>query len=179
MTNNDILRRIRYALELTDSQMAGAFAHGGATVSNKDVIAYMAKESDDDAVYCPDALLSQFLDGLIIGRRGPRKEGSPAAAPPSDELTNNAVFKKLRIALSMQETEVLAAMAAGGQKLSKGELSALFRNPTHKHYRSCGDQILRNFLNGLTRLRRSPQPGDIPAPPKEPAPLKEPAPPAE
>jgi len=156
MTNNDILRRIRYALELTDAQMGEAFAHGGVKCSKKEIISYMAREHEEDAVYCTPALLGQFLDGLIILKRGPRKDGAPLPPPPK-ELTNNDVFKKLRIALSMQEKEVLAAMAAGGQKLSKGELTALFRNPNHKHYRLCGDQILRNFLNGITRLRRSPK----------------------
>ena len=157
MTNNDILRRIRFALELNDAQMVAVFAQSQVTLSEAEVVAYMAKEHEANVKVCSGTLLAQFLDGLILENRGPRKEGAPVA-PPVEELTNNGVFKKLRIALSMQEKEVLAALAAGGQKLSKGELSALFRNPSHKHYRACGDQILRNFLNGLTRLRRSPKP---------------------
>ena len=166
MTNNDILRRIRFALDLSDPQMVKTFAKGGAKVSQDEVVANMAKEGEANAVECSDTLLGQFLDGLILERRGPRKEGSPAPKPDAD-LTNNAIFKKLRIALAMHEKDVLAALAAGGQKLSKGELTALFRNPEHKHYRTCGDQVLRNFLNGMTRLRRSPKTGDMPAPPKE------------
>ena len=166
MTNNDILRRIRFALDYTDGQMVAAFAKGGATVTEKEVVANMAKEGEPNAVECSDTLLGQFLDGLILEKRGPRKEGSPAPKPDGD-LTNNAIFKKLRIALSMQEKDVLATLAAGGQKLSKGELTALFRNPGHKHFRTCGDQILRNFLNGMTRIRRSPKTGHTPAPPRE------------
>ncbi len=166
MTNNDILRRIRFALDLNDGQMVEAFGKGGAKLSQEEVVANMAKDGEPNAVECSDALLGQFLDGLILEKRGPRKEGSPAPKPVS-ELTNNMIFKKLRIALSMQEKDVLSTLAAGGQKLSKGELTALFRNPEHKHYRTCGDQILRNFLNGMTRLRRSTKPGQQPAPPKE------------
>lgn len=156
MTNNDILRRIRFALDQTDAQMVQIFGTGGLTLTEADVLSYLGREGEADTVECPDSALGAFLDGLILERRGPRQDGSPAPESP-ERLTNNAVFKKLRIALSMHEKDVLATMAAGGQRLSKGELSALFRNPSHKNFRPCGDQILRSFLGGLTRLRRSPK----------------------
>ena len=108
---------------------------------------------------CPDTALAAFLDGLIVQRRGPRKDGSPAPEAP-EQLTNNAVFKKLRIALSMHEKEVLSTMAAGGHKLSKGELSALVRSPGHKNYRPCGDQILRSFLGGSPDCAARPNPAN-------------------
>ena len=38
--------------------------------------------------------------------------------------------------------------------VTKPEMSALFRQPGHKNYRACGDQMLRNFLKGLTRRVR-------------------------
>ena len=156
MTNNDILRRIRFALDQTDAQMVEIFGTGGLTLTEAELLGYMGKTGEPGTVECPDTALAAFLDGLIVQRRGPRKDGSPAPEAP-EQLTNNAVFKKLRIALSMHEKEVLSTMAAGGHKLSKGELSALFRSPGHKNYRPCGDQILRSFLGGLTRLRRSPK----------------------
>ena len=95
------------------------------------------------------------MDGLIIERRGPPPAGK-TLPPPADALSNNATLKKLRIALNLREEEMLSTLKAGGHPMSRGELTALFRKPYHKHYRECGDQVLRKFLNGLTkRLRPS------------------------
>lgn len=155
MSNNDVLRRLRYALNLSDEHMVAIFALADRDLTTDQVCALMAKEGEEGAVECSDALLAGFLDGLILDRRGPRKPGAPVpAAPP--ELTNNAILKKLRIALTLHEDAMLSILAAGGQPFSKGELTALFRKPDHKHYRACGDQVLRHFLQGLTqRLRPS------------------------
>ena len=165
MINNDILRRIRYALDLPDVRMVEVFGLGGQTVTQEQVRTFMLSEDQQDeeyAVSCSDALLGGFLDGLIIDRRGPPPAGRPAP-PPSQALTNNTTLKKLRIALNLQEDAMLAILAAGGHPMSRGELTALFRKPQHKHYRACGDQVLRKFLKGLTmRLR----PDDAAPPPE-------------
>ena len=153
MNNNDTLRRIRYAFDLPDAQMVAVFGLGGQTVTEEEARTFMGSEDDEDAVYCTDAIFGCFLDGLIIDRRGPPPAGRPAP-PSSQELTNNTKLKKLRIALNLQEDAMLATLKAGGHPMSSGELTALFRKPQHKHYRECGDQVLRKFLDGLTeRLR--------------------------
>ena len=104
-------------------------------------------------VICMDDLMATFLDGLIIDRRGPPQSGSKPPPEP-DRLTNNAILKKIRIALKLQEADMIEILAAGGQRMSKGEITALFRKPGHKHFRACGDQVVRAFLRGLTaRLR--------------------------
>jgi uncharacterized protein YehS (DUF1456 family) len=64
-------------------------------------------------------------------------------------LTNNDILKKLRIALSFKDTDVLECLHLADFKMTKSELSALFRNIDHPNYQECGDQVLRNFLNGL------------------------------
>jgi uncharacterized protein YehS (DUF1456 family) len=64
-------------------------------------------------------------------------------------LTNNDILKKLRIALSFKDTDVLECLELVDFKMTKSELSALFRNIDHPNYKECGDQVLRNFLNGL------------------------------
>jgi uncharacterized protein YehS (DUF1456 family) len=153
MNNNDTLRRIRYALDLSDAEMVKVFGLGGETVTEDQTRTFMKKDEEEGAVYCTDAIFGRFLDGLIIDRRGPPPAGRPT--PPAEaELTNNAKLKKLRIALNLKEDEMLATLKAGGHPLSRGELTALFRKPEHKHYRDCGDQVLRKFLNGLTKRLR-------------------------
>jgi uncharacterized protein YehS (DUF1456 family) len=156
MNNNDTLRRIRYALDLSDARMVAVFGLGGQTVTEEEACTFMGSddaEDAEDAVYCTDAILGCFLDGLIIDRRGPPPAGRPAP-PSSKKLTNNTKLKKLRIALNLHEDAMLAILEAGGHPMSRGELTALFRKPQHKHYRECGDQVLRKFLKGLTKRLR-------------------------
>lgn len=81
-------------------------------------------------------------------------------------MTNNDVFKKLRVALMLRDDEILDILKLVDFKMSKSELGALFRKEDHPNYRECGDQILRNFLNGLViHLRGSKEnpkyPGDV------------------
>ncbi|MBN1523167.1 MAG: DUF1456 family protein, partial [Spirochaetales bacterium] len=98
---------------------------------------------------CPNAALEHFLDGLIIARRG-RKDTAPGALPAKDPLDNNIILKKIRIALELKEDDMLAVFRLGNMEVTKPELSAIFRRKGHKHYKDCGDQMLRNFLKGLT-----------------------------
>ena len=75
-------------------------------------------------------------------------------------MTNNAILKKIRIALELKEEDMLAILKLADVNISKSELSALFRREGQKNYKACGDQFLRNFLQGLTiryRGDRSPE----------------------
>lgn len=151
MTNNDILRRVRYALDLSDSTLLGVFELGGLSVSAADLHLLLRKEDDPAWINCPDVLLSAFLDGLIISRRGPRDDAPEAG---TDELNNNQILRKLRIALELKDTDLIRILLAGGLKLTKSQLSALFRHPDHRNYMHCGDQLLRKFLTGLAATTR-------------------------
>ena len=146
MTNNDILRRIRYAFDFSDSKMIAIFGQADHEVTREEISAWLKKDDDPDFQNCSDTRLASFLNGLIIDRRG-RKEGPQAI--PEKRLTNNIVLRKLKIALDLKAEDMLKIMALADLRISKHELSALFRKPDHKHYRACKDQILRNFLHGM------------------------------
>jgi len=92
-----------------------------------------------------------FLNGFIYQKRG-KKEGVQPKA--ETRLTNNMIFMKLKIALDLRAEDILEILALSNVRISKHELSALFRRPGHKHYRDCQNQILRNFLTGLQRKYR-------------------------
>jgi uncharacterized protein YehS (DUF1456 family) len=64
-------------------------------------------------------------------------------------MTNNDILKKLRIALELKDSDIIEILKLADFEISKTELSALFRNPEHKNYRECGNQLLRRFLDGL------------------------------
>ena len=146
MTNNDILRRIRYTFDFSDSKMISLFALAGETVTREQISDWLKKDSHEDYKGLKDYLLATFLNGLINDKRGV-KEGEPA--PIEKELTNNIILRKLRIALNYVDEDMLAVMELADFRISKPELTAFFRRPGHKHYRICKDQILRNFLQGL------------------------------
>lgn len=73
-------------------------------------------------------------------------------------LTNNDILKKLRVALELKDDDIVKILKLADFELSKSELNALYRNPTHPNYKECGDQLLRNFLNGLIIYKRGPMP---------------------
>ena len=73
-------------------------------------------------------------------------------------LTNNDILKKLRVALAYRDDDIIEVLKLVDFNISKSELSALFRKDDHEKYMECGDQILRNFLNGLVIKLRGPRP---------------------
>ncbi len=152
MMSNDVLRSVRYMLDLSDSKVVEIFALAGSEVPLEDVQAWMKK--DDDAAFrkLPDVLMGYFLNGLIFYRRG-KSEDAPA---PSIErrMNNNIFMKKLRIAFELKTTDIPDVLLKANFKISQAEVGAIFRNPDHKNFRECGDQILRNFLKGLTMIHR-------------------------
>ncbi|MDD5105878.1 MAG: DUF1456 family protein [Desulfuromonadaceae bacterium] len=154
MNNNDILRRVRYALDISNLTMIEMFSLSGCTLELPTLLKLLKKEEEEEFISCSNPLLSFFLDGLIVKRRG-RKDGGDGQPPkPDARLNNNAILKKLRIALDLKEEDMIAVMKLAGVIISKSELSALFRNKGHKHFKECGDQFLRNFLQGLTIRNR-------------------------
>lgn len=146
MTNNDILRRIRYTLDLGDSKMIDIFAQAELTVTRAEVSDWLKKDDDPAFKECSDSMLASFLNGLINEKRG-KKEGP--VPEPEKKLTNNIVFRKLRIALDLKAEDIMEVLALAGATLSKHELSAFFRKTDNRHYRNCKDQVLRKFLKGV------------------------------
>lgn len=146
MTNNDILRRIRYAFDFSDSKMIAIFSLADHKASREQISAWLKKEDDPSYLSCSDTLLATFLNGLINHKRG-KKEG--VQPTPEKRLTNNIIFMKLKIALNLKAEDILEIMELANLRLSKHELSAFFRKPGHKHFRECKDQVLRNFIKGV------------------------------
>lgn len=146
MTNNDVLRRIRYIFNINDKGMIKLFELAEHKVSREEISQWLKKEEDEGFVTLADQQLAIFLNGLINDKRG-KKDGPQHE--PEKRLNNNIIFMKLKIALNLQAEAVLEILQLAGFEMSKHELSAFFRKPGHKHYRECKDQILRNFLKGL------------------------------
>ena len=146
MTNNDVLRRIRFIFDFSDSKMIALFGLADYQVTREQISDWLKKDEDPAYQECSDKQLAIFLNGLINDKRGKNEGAQPE---PEQRLNNNIIFRKLKIALNLQADEILEIMALADVQISKHELSAFFRRPGHKHYRVCNDQLFRNFLKGI------------------------------
>jgi uncharacterized protein YehS (DUF1456 family) len=146
MSNNDILRRIRYTFDLNDTKMINVFGLANLNVSRAQISDWLKKDDDPAFQELSDIQMSTFLNGFIIEMRG-KKEGPQPE--PERVINNNIVFRKLKIALNLKDEDILDIFDLVDMRLSKHELSAFFRNPNQSQYRPCKDQFLRNFLQGM------------------------------
>ena len=167
MNNNDILIRLRYALDIKNTDMVEIFKLGGTEITKEEVLKMLIKpkesdlnevdndgNADENEETCSNLMLESFLNGLIIFKRGKQelKPGQPDIPPQSikdNGSINNVLLKKLKIALALTSEDMLDILKTAGVIISKGELSAIFRKAGHKNYKECGDRYARNFLKGL------------------------------
>jgi len=169
MDNNDILIRLRYALDIKNTDMVEIFKLGGVDVTKKDVLKILTKskdsddyedgfdadiEEDEDHITCTHFMFESFLNGLITYKRGKLdpKPGQPERPPLSiknNGSVNNVLLKKLKIALALTSEDMIEILEEAGVTITKGELSALLRKEGHKNYKACDDRYARNFLKGL------------------------------
>lgn len=159
MNNNDILIRLRYALDLKNADMVDIFQLGGIEVTKEDVLLLLTKSNDDEAenelqMKCTNSMLDSFLNGLIIYKRGkqdpkPGQPQGPTVSIMTNENVNNILLKKVKIALALTGEDMLDILEKAGVIISKSELSAVLRKEGHKNYKPCLDRYARNFLKGL------------------------------
>lgn len=168
MNNNDRLVRLRYALDIKDTEMVEIFKLGGLEIAKEDIKKMLDKAKKQDAdnakendfqeneymKKCSNQTLEIFLNGLIIFKRGKKESAvnEPEKKAPmmiTNENVNNMLLKKIKIALSLSSEDMLGILGNAGVQLSKSELSAVFRKEGHRNYKECGDRYARNFLKGL------------------------------
>jgi uncharacterized protein YehS (DUF1456 family) len=174
MDNNDILIRLRYALDIRNTDMLEIFKLGGTDLTAEEVRKLLIKsketykydnvvddhddiEETEENIKCKNSMLESFLNGFIIFKRGKQdpKPGQPEKTVlTKNENPNNMLLKKLKIALSLTSEDMLDILALAGVIVTKGELGAIFRKEGHSNYKECGDKYARNFLKGLAIKNR-------------------------
>jgi uncharacterized protein YehS (DUF1456 family) len=148
VTHNDVLRSVRYLLNVSDTKVGDIVRLGGGEVSAADLVAFLKKEDEEGYRECGHELMARFLNGLVIYKRG--KDESRPPQPVEVPVSNNVVLKKIRVAFELKDDDLVTLIEKGGLRVTKGELGAFFRRPDHRNYRDCGDQFLRNLLKGLS-----------------------------
>jgi uncharacterized protein YehS (DUF1456 family) len=73
-------------------------------------------------------------------------------------MSNNDIMKKLRVAMKFTDDDIVKVLDLANFRITKTELTAIFRADDHPNFKPCGDQILRNFLNGLIIYKRGVRP---------------------
>jgi len=146
MINNVILKRVCNIFDFTDEKTCSVFQLGQCEISIEQLTQVFIEKNDPTYKELLDVELAAFLNGLIEDQRG-ASDGPKRVAEST--LNNNAIFNKLKIALSLKADDVLATLELGKITLGKYELSAFFRNVNHKNYKDCSDDILSAFLSGL------------------------------
>ncbi len=154
MTNNDILRRIRYIFDYNDDKMIDIFAQANYEITRIDLCDLLQKDYETNYKDCSDLILASFLNGLINEKRGKRDGEQPI---PEENLTNNSIFMKLKIALNLKAEDILEIMDLVEYPIRKHELTSFFRKPNHRNYTKCKGQVLRKFIKGL-QLKYRPTP---------------------
>lgn len=149
MTNNDILKRLRYTFDFTDKEMINLFKLSDQVVSREQISNWLKKEDEETFKNLTDKELAAFLNGFIVLKRGVQDGNHKAVI--EEKLNNNIIVRKIKIALNLQAQEIIDLLATQGSTLSKHELSAFFRNPSQPKYMYCNDQYLRHFLTAIQK----------------------------
>lgn len=166
MINNDVLRSLSNMLDWDAAAFVAVTELSQtpvrlAPIELAQMQTYLLRHNHADHQDCPDRVLEDVLNGLIVKRRGARNDVKPSAPPAANAyspLTNNTILKKLRIAFELQEPDMLALMSTPLDEVSRLELGAYFRSMGHKHYRACPDELLLHFLKSLEKRMRMSRP---------------------
>ena len=151
MTHNDVLRRLRFTLNINNNAIIDLCAKGGQALTAETLDQYLKREDDENYLECSAKDCEAFLDGVILWKRGPNDGG---AAKKKMKFDNNMILRKLRIAFELRDVDMLAILELGDLPISKSELSAFFRNLKHRNYMEVQSQLLRRFMVGLEKFLR-------------------------
>ncbi len=147
MNNNYVFRYLNDILGDDTARMVKIFEAADGEVSTDLVQAWGANKYAENFKKMPDPQMAVFLNGLINHLRGKKDGPQPA---PERRLNNNLILMKLKIAFNLKADDLMAVFELAGVEITKHDLNALLRKPENKHYRSCKDETLTSFLEGIS-----------------------------
>ena len=74
LTNNDILKKLRVALKMRDDDIVKVLSLVDFKISKSELGAFFRSEDHPKYMDCEDQILRNCLNGLMIHKRGPRKD---------------------------------------------------------------------------------------------------------
>jgi len=147
MQINDILFKIKTALKLDNAQMLEAYKLIGFEMTEERLASILQRRLDKGFEEATFEELGLFLDGLVLLKRGPSDK--EVDEDEVVELTNNLILKKVRVAMELKEAELVILFALGEVSITKRQIGSLFRKEGGKNFKSCSNELLMAFLEGL------------------------------
>ncbi|MEA2047318.1 MAG: DUF1456 family protein [Campylobacterota bacterium] len=146
VSTNEVLYRIQKTLNLSIEDMLEIYRLEAYPMEESYLTSLLKRRQDKAFMLCSYEDLGVFLDGLVTLKRGPSPQKKRDEAV---ELSNNLILKKLRIALELKEAETEIIFGLADVELTKQQLSSLFRKEGHKNFKTCSNELLLAFLEGL------------------------------
>jgi len=145
-----VITALKDALNLSRPQILSLYELLEYPMSRERLDRILKNPSNKRSITASYEELGLFLDALILQKR---KE-SPKVNESDEEieLTNNLIFKKIRVALNLKEYEIAIIFELADYRISKSQIKDLFRSPKHPKYRECSDKTLAAFLEGLNEF---------------------------
>ena len=147
MKINDILFKIQKALSLKNKELIEAYALVNYEMTEKRLESILKRHQDKGYEEATYEELGLFLDGLVTLKRGENSASSDDDTVV--ELTNNLILKKLRVAMELKEAELIIVFALAEVNITKRQIGSLFRKEGSKNFKSCSDELLLAFIDGL------------------------------
>lgn len=152
MTNNEVLINIQKVFDYDNEKVVEILKILNRDATLEQVNLWSKKPGDTTFVAMDDFEMATFLNALICERRGKKDGPQPT---PENEITNNTILKKLKIALDLKNEAILEIFKAVDMPMNNYELTSFFRKPDHKNFRPIKDQALRGFIKGLDSLPKA------------------------
>ena len=150
MQINDILFKITDALHLDHKMLIEAYKLADYEMSDERISNILKRRQDKGYEEATFEELGVFLDGLVLFKRGPSDK--VASEDEVVDLTNNLILKKVRVAMELKEAELVILFALGETTLTKRQIGSLFRKEGGKNFKTCSDELLMAFLDGLSEF---------------------------
>lgn len=152
MRTNDIFRQLTQALPLDTATIQALFAPADIDLSDKEVANLLKTDYQPGFEPMPDYVLIIFLNNLIDHYRGKKTDAVAEPINKHSKISNNDVLKKLRIAFNLHEQDLRDALKLVTIELTKSDLAALFRKAGHEHYKTCDDELVLDFIEGIGKF---------------------------
>ena len=146
MKTDKILKKIVEALSLKNDEIQAIFRLENHPIEIDYISNMLLDDKKEDFISCSYNELGLFLDGLISSKRG---ASTSSRKDEIIELSNNVILKKIRVALELKSSELVILFALVDIELKVHEINSLFRKEGTKNYKSCSDELLYKFLEGL------------------------------
>lgn len=94
LNNNDIIKKLRVALKYRDDDIIRVLKHVGYDISKSELSAFFRSDDHENFKPLKDQILRNFLNGLVIEKRGRLDRPKDKEAKPTEPEAKSVTLKK-------------------------------------------------------------------------------------